>query len=88
MTVVHLLLIAVILLSTYVYTVEKKLDVQTKQQTELCTKLLGLLEKQTTVNDAQRNFNDSMVDLIKAHAEAIDDNTVKIETLAKSDLSA
>jgi hypothetical protein len=88
MTVVHLLLIAVILLSTYVYTVEKKLDVQTKQQTELCTKLLGLLEKQTTVNDAQRNFNDSMVDLIKAHAEAIDDNSVNIETLAKSDLSA
>lgn len=58
-----------------------------RDQHELIGRIIKIADQQTDINAAQRGFNISSMDLLKAQAEAIDTNTVRIETLAKSDLS-
>lgn len=82
------LAIAIALVAIYVHTIEESIDRKVKQQDDLLANLISIAEKQDQINDAQKGFNVSTIDLLKLHAEGIDENKVSVETLAKSDLSS
>lgn len=81
------LAVALVLEVVYVNAIEKSVDQKIKKQDELLANLIAIYEKQNKINGAQKGFNESTLDLLKLHAEGIDQNKVSVETLAKSDLS-
>lgn len=79
--------VAIVLVAIYVRVNEDRTQDQLQQQHEILGRLIKLMDQQDAINAANRQFADSAMGLFKAQAKVIDDNTVKIEALAKSDLS-
>ena len=79
---------ALVLAVIYFNIAENALRDQLKDQHEFIGRLIKIADQQTEINAAQRGFNVSSMDLLKTQAKAIDNNTVSIETLARSDLSS
>ena len=82
-----LLALAIVVITVFVCELENRMMKNFKQQHEIIGRLIKMIEQQDAINSANRQFADAAMSLFKAQAEVIDDNTVKIETLAKSDLS-
>ena len=77
-----LLALAIVVITVFVCELENRMMKNFKQQHDIIGRLIKMIEQQDAINSANRQFADSAMSLFKAQAEVIDDNTVKIETLA------